>query len=159
MPAELRDAVEKAAGENKRSLNAEIVDRLEHTIDSDREMIARTRGDTDHRSVLSWIEHVESENVSLREELNELRDNPIVLDGAELAKQVAQSVLTPGTKAIITFLALHAAYPDLVTERHRQRVAIFAARVAEIDGQDPDEIIESLTRRMLTEAFEIDLGL
>jgi hypothetical protein len=159
MPAELREAVEHAAAESKRSLNAEIVDRLEHTIDHDRELVERTRGDMDHRSVLSWIEFVESENVALREELSELRKNPIVLDGAELAKQVAQSVLTPGTKAIITFLALHAAYPELVNEKHKQRVAIFAARVAEISGQDPEEIIESLTRRMLTEAFEIDLGL
>lgn len=160
MPAELRDAIERAAANAKRSLNAEIVARLESTTSLDDSLAERSLGDLDHSSILSWIEYIEGLNVAQREELVELRNNPVVIDGGELAKQVAASVLTPGVKSIITFLALQAAYPELVTDFHKQRVAIFASRVAEIEGQnDPKQILEALTRQMMTEAFEIDLGL
>lgn len=159
MPATLKRELEVRAKSGGRSLTAEIVARLENTIALDQEICARTEGEMDHTTVMGWVAHVEGLNVQLREDIAEIRKHPVVLDGALLAQQVANAVSAPDTKSLIAFLALQAAYPDLVTDAHRQRVAIVAARLGGLSGTDPEEILSALTIRMITEALEQDIGL
>lgn len=159
LPAALREQIELAAQQSKRSLNAEIVARLENTVALDREVGERTEREMDHSTILGWVAHVEGLNARLHEDLAELRRNPVVLDGAALAKEVSKAISAPDTRSLIAFLALQAAYPGLVTDAHRQRVAIVAARLGGVSGTDPKEILSALAIRMISEVLEQDLGL
>ena len=92
MTAELREMLESAAKKKKRSLNAEIITRLECTELLDREMRNRTDGDYDYSDVLSWIASLESENREHLEELEEYRRNPTVLEGADIVQAIMAKI-------------------------------------------------------------------
>lgn len=92
MTAELREMLESAAKKKKRSLNAEIITRLEYTELLDREMRNRTEGDYDYSDVLSWIASLESENREHLEELEEYRRNPTVLEGADIVQAIMAKI-------------------------------------------------------------------
>ena len=84
--------LESAAKKKKRSLNAEIITRLEYTELLDREMRNRTEGDYDYSDVLSWIASLESENREHLEELEEYRRNPTVLEGADIVQAIMAKI-------------------------------------------------------------------
>jgi len=80
LPPALRDRLEGAAKTSLRSLNAEIIARLEATLELDALMTKRTRGDQNHTYVQDWIAHLES-----RDEILDAMDmaNPISLQQLE----------------------------------------------------------------------------
>ncbi|MHC8321233.1 Arc family DNA-binding protein [Pseudomonas sp. GB2N2] len=159
IPYPLYEALKASADKGRRSVNAELIDRLEATVALDQEMAERTSGDFDHTDVASWISHLESENAQFRADLNDAINNPVVLDGNALAKQVADLAISPQIKALISFIALQAAFPDAVTDHHRARIAIYAASLNDVLSKDPVDILTHLAEDMIVGALEKDLGL
>lgn len=92
MPADLRDTIEQAARKNRRSLNAEIISRLEFTELLDREMGSRTNGDYGHNDAVSWIASLESDNQELRDEVMEFRQNPTIVEGGDIVEAIMSKI-------------------------------------------------------------------
>lgn len=154
MPASLKHELEREAKSNGRSLTAELVARLETTFWLDEEISTRTDGGMDHSSIMGWVANVERLNLELQEKLGNRRELPIELDEAAFAQQMTTPASDPDTQSLIAFLALQAAYPTLITDDHRERVAITAARVGGLPDTQPDEILASLMSRMLARSHE-----
>lgn len=159
MPTELRGQLTEAAKTNNRSLNAEIIARLEFVDELSREISVRTDGDMDYSGMLGWMQYVEGMNVEQREELIELRNNPIVLDGAALANQVASALASKEQSALIAFLALQAAFPELITDKQRERVMLYAANLVGSDGKDPEAVLDAMTAMLAGKVLSDDIGL
>jgi hypothetical protein len=159
LPAALREEIEEHAKVTKRSLNAEIISRLECTSEIDAELVRRTDGSLDYSGIFSWLAYLEDALKEERTENENHRHNPLVIEGGDLAREVATAVATPEAKALVAFLALQAAFPKMVTEKHRRRVAIYAARLMGLDSEDPEEIINSMTSILAGKALSDDLGM
>lgn len=90
LPPEAKHVIEREAGKSKRSVAAEIEARLSATFEQDLLLGSWSEGEHGHRDAIEWISQLRREVQDIEEERNELENNPIVLDGGELAQGLAR---------------------------------------------------------------------
>lgn len=156
IPKDLHARLATSAEDTSKSMNAEIVARLEYTMLLDSEMAARTSGDFDYSDTLSWLAGSESEADAFLKERNELERNPTVLDAADIAEQVERRLHGSDLEKLNLITALLLAFPDAVTESHRNTLLDIASRIFGITRKRPTPLA-ALTMGLVNLGAEVSL--
>lgn len=152
MPAEIREKLEDAAIGGKRSLNAEIVARLEETFEIEEVLSTVAPG----APVFGTAGLLSDLDEQLRDQNQENIDHAVASASAEITGTLSKLECLPYLTAI---LALKSAYPEAMTEHQRERLVTVIGRMIGSDSKDPGELMNILAERLIVDALEDDLGM
>lgn len=88
IPPEIKQAIEQKADKAKHPVLVEVEARLQATLEQDQLIGKWSEGDHGYESAVEWLVEMREEVKDLERQCNELENNPIILDGAELAQGV-----------------------------------------------------------------------
>lgn len=149
---DLKTLVEASASRHKRSLNAEIVARLEETFEIEEVLSTVAPG----APVFGTAGLLSDLDEQLRDQNQENIDHAVASASAEITGTLSKLECLPYLTAI---LALKSAYPEAMTEHQRERLVTVIGRMIGSDSKDPGELMNILAERLIVDALEDDLGM
>lgn len=152
MPVDIREKLEDSASQGKRSLNAEIVARLEETFEIE-EVLATIAPGAPVYGTAGLLSDMDDQ---LRAQNQENLDHAVATASAEITGTLSKLEFLPYLTGV---LALQSAYPETITEHQRQRLVRVVAQMIGSDSIDPGEIMKTIAERLISSTLENDLGL
>lgn len=149
LDGDTKHALEREAWRSGRTLDAELAQRLAVTRQLDIVLGGITKGDHNYATAVSWITHLNQEVLELQEAVREAEQNPLVLDGAQIADEVAKKIRAPELETVTAVLALASFFPEAITDEHRTMLRSASSQIAGAESSDPKTAITYALKQLL----------
>lgn len=152
MPADLRAEIESAADESKRSVNAEIIARLEETFDIDK-VLADVAPGAPITGTAGLLYELDKQ---IREQDSDQQSLAISAVSKEVTEALSSLEILPFLSAVI---AIQGAFPEAMTKQQKERLLQAVATMVGSDSREPGDLLQALSSRLIGRALSDDIGL
>lgn len=152
LPYSLYESLKEAADKNRRSVNAELVARLDETFIIEEALLTVAPG----APVFGTAGLLLDMDEQLREQTDEKLELAASIASAEIKTTLSELATLP---LLTAALALQIAHPDALTGDQRERLTVVIARMVGSDSRDPTELMTALSARLIDHTLAADLGL
>lgn len=108
-----------------------------------------TDGDMDYSRSAQWLLDLWNQVSVLEEDLAEAQNNPVVIDGAQIADDVAKKIRAPELEIVVAVMALAAAFPSAITDDHRRMLLSASSQIAGAESSSPETAISIALKQLL----------
>lgn len=149
LDGDTKHAIEREAWRSGRTAEAELAQRLAVTRQLDIVLGGITKGDHNYATAVSWITHLNKEVSKLEDELREAEQNPVVLDGAQIADEVTKKIRAPELEIVTAVLALVTVFPEAMTDEHRTMLLSASSQIVGAESSNPKTAITLALKQLL----------
>lgn len=164
IPYSLYELLKASADENRRSVNAELISRLESSF-SKRDLVRHKLGlplaEEPEEQAGTIATAIHKEEQVIQDELISESQSAIIRDQlVEITSSAKQARYETETiQYLCAVLALQSACPGVLTDTQREQITKVIQNIADSDSEDPTEIMGLLANRLFGRSFTDELGI